>query len=321
MLVSILIPCFNTEKLIGECIESALAQTWPEKEVIVVDDGSTDRSFEIICAFKGHITFETGPNRGGNCARNRLLELSKGCWLQYLDADDYLRPDKIRGQMQFASEHPEVDIICSPTLSEKESKNGEFYWQRTRFPAQQDPWVMLALWQLPQTGGTLWRRSALKQVGGWRIGQPCCQEHELYLRLLYMGARFALFDECHAVHRIWENANRLTTRLSDEVEQERLVILDRMEKYLRDVSDLTLKRRQAINDARHHIARKIWMRNPTAALDIVQQIEQSDALFCPTEGPPSPPAYRLAYKILGFFGAQRVADCRRKISSLFFVQQ
>jgi glycosyltransferase involved in cell wall biosynthesis len=317
MLVSILIPCFNTEKLIGECIGSALAQTWPEKEIIVVDDGSTDRSLDIIREFDGRIRWETGRNRGGNSARNRLLELSKGEWLQYLDADDYLRPDKIRGQVQFASERPDADIICSPTVWEKKCEDGTFFWQESVFPRERDPWIMLALWQLPQTGGSLWRRSALQRVGGWLIGQPCCQEHELYLRLLQAGSPFMFFDECLAVHRIWEHGSRLTTRLSEEVERQRLLILGRMEQFLRDKSELTLERRQAINDARHHMARMIWLRNPTAALDIMRQIEESDASFHPSEGPLSLPAYRLTYKMLGFVGAQWVADSRRKIASIF----
>ena len=76
--VSILIPCYNAERWIAQAIESALAQTWSEKEIIVVDDGSTDHSLEVIRQFDGRIWWETGPNRGGNVARNRLLELARG---------------------------------------------------------------------------------------------------------------------------------------------------------------------------------------------------------------------------------------------------
>jgi glycosyltransferase involved in cell wall biosynthesis len=310
--VSILIPCFNTERLIGECIESALAQTWPEKEIIVVDDGSTDGSLEIIRSFSSKIRWESGPNRGGNNARNRLLELSKGEWLQYLDADDYLRPDKVRGQMQFAREHPDAEIICSPTLWEK-IENGRFFWQESQFPRQRDPWIMLALWQLPQTGGSLWRRSALVRVEGWRIGQPCCQEHELYLRLLMANTPIVFFDECLAVHRIWDSGQRLTMRLHDEIGRQRLLILDRMENFLSNKSILTFERRQAINDARHHVARTMWAKNPTAALDVVRRIDESDPSFSPSEGPVSPPAYRLIYRMLGFVRSQRLAHHRRKI--------
>ena len=71
-LVSILIPCYNAERWIAAAIESALEQTWPRKEVIVVDDGSTDHSLSIIKRYGEEIRWETGPNGGGNVARNRF---------------------------------------------------------------------------------------------------------------------------------------------------------------------------------------------------------------------------------------------------------
>ena len=102
----------------GQAIESALAQTWAEKEVIVVDDGSKDGSLGVIRSFGDRIRWETGPNRGGNPVRNRLLELARGEWLQYLDADDYLLPEKVAGQMEFLAEHPETDVVYGPSTIE-----------------------------------------------------------------------------------------------------------------------------------------------------------------------------------------------------------
>jgi glycosyltransferase involved in cell wall biosynthesis len=95
-LVSILIPCHNAENWIAEAIESGIAQTWPAKEIIVLDDGSTDRSLDIIRGFGERIRSEAAKHRGGNATRNRLLELARGDWIQYLDADDYLRPSCVR---------------------------------------------------------------------------------------------------------------------------------------------------------------------------------------------------------------------------------
>src|SRR5262245_48239324 len=192
-LVSILIPCYNAERWIAEAIESALAQTWGEKEVIVVDDGSTDRSLDIIRQFDGRIHWEAGPNRGGNVARNRLLELARGEWLQYLDADDYLQPAKVARQIEFARTHPDGDVIYSPVVW-KRVENGTTVCTDTPIPEPRDPWILLALWHLPQTGGALWKRIALQRVGGWRVGQPCCQEHELYCRLLENDAQFKYCD-------------------------------------------------------------------------------------------------------------------------------
>ena len=164
--------------------------------------------------------------------------------------------------------------------------------------------------------GPLWKRSALERVGGWRVGQPCCQEHELYFRLLAADCRFEFCDGCFAVYRDWDHSPRLTTRNFAEVRRQRLIILTRMEDYLRNNTKLSPARRQAINDARHQIAREIWQRDRKHALDVVQQIGMSDPSFCPSEGPASPQSYRLAYRMLGFRGAQWLADSKRGVASI-----
>src|SRR5258705_322592 len=117
-LVSILIPCYNAERWIAQAIESALSQTWAAKEIIVVDDGSTDRSLQIIQGFEGRIRWETGPNAGGGSTRNRLLELAKGEWLQYLDADDCLLESKVAQQMEAVARLPALDLIFGPATLE-----------------------------------------------------------------------------------------------------------------------------------------------------------------------------------------------------------
>ena len=92
-------PLFQCRALGGPSHRSALGQAWPDKDVFVVDDGSADGSIDVIRCFGDRIRWETGPNRGGNAGRNRLLELARGEWLQYLDADDYILPDKVARQM------------------------------------------------------------------------------------------------------------------------------------------------------------------------------------------------------------------------------
>ncbi|WP_263840188.1 glycosyltransferase family 2 protein [Salinibacter sp.] len=99
-LVSILIPCYNAEPWLGQTLESALEQTWPETEIIVVDDGSTDQSLDIARSFEQRgVTVVTQKNRGACVARNRALQEAKGDYIQFLDADDLLDPNKIKVQM------------------------------------------------------------------------------------------------------------------------------------------------------------------------------------------------------------------------------
>lgn len=99
-LVSILIPCHNAAPWLTETLESALAQTWTEKEIILVDDGSTDRSLDIARTFEPRgVRVLTQRNAGASAARNRALAEARGGFIQYLDADDLLAPNKIAGQM------------------------------------------------------------------------------------------------------------------------------------------------------------------------------------------------------------------------------
>ena len=100
-LVSILIPAFNSERWIGAAIESALGQTWPTKEILVVDDGSTDQTLSIAQKFaSASVSVITQSNQGAACARNKAYSLSQGDYIQWLDADDVLAPDKISKQME-----------------------------------------------------------------------------------------------------------------------------------------------------------------------------------------------------------------------------
>ena len=310
MVVSILIPCFNAERWITQCIESALAQTWQEKEIIVLDDGSTDGSLEIIRSFRDRIRHETGPNRGGNAARNRLLALARGDWLQYLDADDWLMPEKIANQMRFLQQHADVDVVYGPAIFEHMTESGSKQ-ELEEIPSPHDPWSELAAWKLPQTGGPLWRKASIVSVDGWKEDQPCCQEHELYLRLLANGARFAFCAENGAVYRQWSDQTvcRRDPRLTLE---QKLLILDRLEQTLRARGELTPARLDAVNVARFEIARMLWPQDEAVAESIMETARKADPAFRP-HGRAAPAAYRLVFGLLGFRVAERMAAWRRSL--------
>lgn len=113
-LVSILIPAFNAEKYIANSIRSAIEQTWKPKEIIVIDDGSTDRTLEIAKRFESEsVRVVTQRQQGAAAARNRAFYLSKGDYIQWLDADDLLSRDKIALQMQMAEEVGNRRVLLS----------------------------------------------------------------------------------------------------------------------------------------------------------------------------------------------------------------
>jgi glycosyltransferase involved in cell wall biosynthesis len=100
-LVSILIPAFNAQEWIADTIRSAIAQTWQSKEIIIIDDGSTDHTLALAQRFESHcVRVFTQRNQGAAVARNRAFSLCRGDYLQWLDADDLLAPDKIAKQME-----------------------------------------------------------------------------------------------------------------------------------------------------------------------------------------------------------------------------
>jgi glycosyltransferase involved in cell wall biosynthesis len=103
--VSILIPSHNAEPHLKEAIESALGQTWPNKEVIVVDDGSTDDSLEIAREFANRgVVVLSQPKRGASAARNRAFTASSGAYVKYLDADDLVHTHLLEAQMERISD-------------------------------------------------------------------------------------------------------------------------------------------------------------------------------------------------------------------------
>jgi glycosyltransferase involved in cell wall biosynthesis len=312
--VSILIPCYNAEQWIAQAIESALNQTYLNKEVIVVDDGSTDGSLSVIKSFGNAIRWETGLNRGGNVARNKLMELSTGEWLQYLDADDYLLPNKIDQQVKYLNKVPETDIIYSPSIFEYYTQD-KSRQEILPIPEPHDPWILLARWYLPQTGSPLWRKQAIIDVGGWKIDQPCCQEHELYLRMLIAGKRFAYFAESGSVYRQWGEST-ICKQDKSQTHRQLLAIEDGIEQYLKATNQLTQPRQNAINQTRFENARMIWLSDENWAKEVISKINNTNKGFIPS-GQAAPNSYRLLYRLLGFSTAEKVANLKRLLNYKF----
>ena len=116
-LVSILIPCFNCEKYIKQAVESCLGQVWKEIEIIVVDDGSSDRSVEILNSIKDQrIKIILQENQGASAARNNAYKHSQGKYIQYLDSDDLLCRYKIKNQVMMLEREKPGMVALSNTV-------------------------------------------------------------------------------------------------------------------------------------------------------------------------------------------------------------
>jgi glycosyltransferase involved in cell wall biosynthesis len=105
--VSVIIPTYNRAALVLEAVDSVLAQTWTDFEVLVVDDGSTDDTAAALAPLAGRVTLLRRENRGGvSAARNTGIKAARGEWLAFIDSDDLWLPEKLARQMAYLAQHP-----------------------------------------------------------------------------------------------------------------------------------------------------------------------------------------------------------------------
>ena len=148
-LVSCVIPVYNGARFVAESIESVLAQAYRPLEVIVVDDGSTDGTEDVLAAFGDRIRVFFQPNAGAAAARNRGVAEARGGWLTFQDADDLWAPDKLERQMECFRRNPELDLcfgylqnFWEPELREIEERARET-WLAQPHPAHGPPLMLM----------------------------------------------------------------------------------------------------------------------------------------------------------------------------------
>ena len=202
---AIIIPCYNNQATVGAAIESALGQTTKNVEVIVIDDGSMDRSLEIISRYEDRVTVIKQENSGACVARNRGLEASKAAFVKFLDADDVLLPDCIRAQLESSRNLDESTVVFGKGIWVDEAG-------RTirNYPEGLKDGDELSVADLvegsPLTSCPLHRRDLLLQVGGFNPNCPRGQEHDLHIRLGIRGVRFR-YKQTDCYHYVQHSSN------------------------------------------------------------------------------------------------------------------
>ncbi|MEH2048728.1 glycosyltransferase [Nostoc sp.] len=212
-LVSIIIPCCNSEAFLQEAIASALNQTYSNLEIIVIDDGSTDGSLGIIRSFADQIRWETGENRGAPLARNRGIELAKGEYIKFLDADDILLPDCLEKQIVQANQLSagrKAIVYGDAIWVDQHSQPIRSYPVRPRQPEEDAIAHILA--NSPLTSCPLHKREYLQDVGGFDPLLPRSQEHDLHLRLVLAGVEFVYYPGSVYKYREYVDTHRISHR-------------------------------------------------------------------------------------------------------------
>jgi O-antigen/teichoic acid export membrane protein/glycosyltransferase involved in cell wall biosynthesis len=205
-LVSILIPAYNAEKWIADTVRSALAQSWAAKEIIVVDDGSSDETVAIARQFEADgVRVVCQQNEGAAAARNLAFSLSRGKYIQWLDADDLLAPDKIEKQMQVA-------LLCRDSHLLLSGAWGKFMYRHYR--AEFTPtalWCNLSPveWLLRKMGQNLYMQTATwlvsreltEAAGAWDTRLLSDDDGEYFSRVIMASSGIIFVPESTVFYR------------------------------------------------------------------------------------------------------------------------
>jgi len=211
-LVSVIIPCFNAEKWLTEAIDSCLKQSYLKIEIIVVNDGSTDNSLEIMKSYSDKIVWETGPNRGGNHARNRGFALSSGDYIQYLDADDYLLPEKIERQVRFLEE-TEADVVYGDWRYRQHLPDGTSFLDNINISGPKEDFLesLLANHRWVPPVALLYTRDSVERCGGWDENLKAGQDRDFLMSVVVSGSKIVYQPGCYSIYRKYGNTTISTS--------------------------------------------------------------------------------------------------------------
>jgi len=214
VLVSIVIPTYNAERFVTETLYSALAQTVVDREIIVIDDGSTDGTPALLRSFGNAIQCEFGVNRGASAARNRGTALASGRYLQYLDADDLLEPEAVEKRLD-ALESSGADVAYSDWQRIREQDDGSFapgeLIAQDMSQVHPDPEIatFTSFWAPP--AALLYSRGIVERIGGWNESLPVIQDARFLQDAALCGARFVHVAGIGARYRM-QRGHSLSTR-------------------------------------------------------------------------------------------------------------
>ena len=180
--VSLIIPCYNGESFLREAIDCALGQTWPNVEVVVVDDGSTDQSAEILREYGARIRVVSQANRGLPAARNSGIRSSRGEFLCFLDVDDYLSPEYAQTMAEALISSRATVAYCGWQNIGAHGRSNDPYVppdyeagsKLESFLRSASPWPVHA---------AMVRADVLRETGGFNESLPTCEDYEFWLRV------------------------------------------------------------------------------------------------------------------------------------------
>jgi glycosyltransferase involved in cell wall biosynthesis len=229
MRISVIIPAYNAAAYIERALRSVLNQTRPADEIIVVDDGSSDNTADILKKYQNQIISIRQPNAGVSAARNTGIRAATGDWIAFLDADDEWLPEKLRLQCDLLNRHPDLCwatgnfLFCrcqqnhlqSPGLSESQVSD-----LRQRLGAVNYFDSYFQAYQLRAAGNTntmMIRKDKLQEAGLFYEGQKIAEDEDVWFRLAYLNMKLAVVWDPIAIYHFQtpDSATRTILRPDD----------------------------------------------------------------------------------------------------------
>jgi len=244
-LVSIIIPLYNAEKYIGQTIQSSLDQIWPNKEIIIVNDGSTDGSLAIARSFASEtVKVFSQENQGASSARNKGLSEAKGDYIQFLDADDLLSPDKILEQMNALYNRKDVLAISDTVYFfdgkclENEPRVSEWYSSNHDDPV--DFLIKLYGGALIGEGyggmitvhSWLTPRELITKAGNWNVRLSTDDDGEFFCRVILKSSGIVYAPAVLNYYRKFNTSNSLSSQATRKSQASILLSTDLKAKHL-----------------------------------------------------------------------------------------
>ena len=307
ILVSIIIPCYNSELFIIECLESCQIQTYRQIEIIVIDDGSTDKSTEIVNQFMVknsdvNCRLLSKENKGASSARNTGIKESNGTFIQFLDADDILFKDKIQSQVDLINENKTCQLI----VGSYETVNLQSSKTRKRNYSDNDDSLWMGLYKsdLGNTCSNLFNASLFKEQGvSWNETLPSSQEYNLMFDILKITQQ-VIFDAQINTRIIRRDNNSISANEQNNLAR-RFDLRVRIKEYLAVNEAITFTNNQ--NEIDQYLFGLI---RQTAKFDLSKANQDLTShlkkYFRPENTEVNTRSYVLAYNLLGFRGAERL---------------
>jgi glycosyltransferase involved in cell wall biosynthesis len=313
-LVSILIPAYNSEAWISETLRSALAQTWPRKEIIVVDDGSKDSTLDVARKFASKDVKVVGTkNQGAAAARNHAFSLCQGDYIQWLDADDLLSPDKIERQVGAIAEGDDNRLLLSGPWGYFNYRTRRAQFVRTSLWEDLSPveWLLRKMSENlhMQTATWLTSRQLAEAAGPWDTKMLSDDDGEYFCRVLLASKGTRFVPEAKVFYRI-TTASRLSYVGTSDKKREAL--LASMKLYLDRLQGLERSERTRKACL---VYLQNWFENfyPERE-DLVEELQ---ALAGQLDGQLTPPTLRWKYAwIKPLFGWEAAKSAQRALPML-----